>query len=278
MSFNTPEISNQDGQPVALYKFQWGNTFWRYTSADRDIVLNELGVDHTYTAIAISDSGMVQGGDQGNDFNVTAPSDIPLAVLYRGTPPSGTIFLTVRRKHASDDEAPVWWIGTVGNVKRESDVSISVVGRTLTASFKRSGLRLSWQRSCPHILYDRGCKVDPDAHGVAGTITAKDGVSVTVSGATVGDEARFMGGFIRWVADISGTYERRGIEETGTIGSGTFKLFGRPDRLDVGDTITLYPGCKHTPTACDVDFGNLPNYGGYDFIPGKSPFDGTPVF
>lgn len=279
MSFNAVEISNQEGQPVALYKFQWGNTIWRYTSADRDISRVEGGDTVTYTALAgLSDNGMIQGGDQGHDFTVTAPNDIPLAGLYRGTPPSGSIYLTVRRKHASDDEAPVWWIGTVGNVKAVDAISVDIIGRTLTASFKRSGLRLSWQRSCPHILYDRGCKANPAAHGVAGTITAKDGVSITVSGATVGDESRFSGGFIRWLADINGTYERRGIEQAGASGSGTFHLYGRPDRLDVGDTITLYPGCKHTPTACQDDFNNLANYGGFDFIPGKSPFDGTPVF
>lgn len=282
MSFNEREISNQEGQPVALYRFQWGNTFWFYTSADRPITRTEIvsgaPTEVEYQPLAISDNGMVQGGEQSNDFTINAPNNIPLAVLYRGTPPSGTIYLIVRRKHHGDDDAPVWWIGTVGNVKRPDDVAVNIIGRTLTSTFQRSGLRLSWQRSCPFILYDGNCKADPELFGVAGTVTAKDGVSITVTGGTVGEESKYRGGFIKWEADVNGTMERRGIEQIGDIGSGVFQLFGRPDRLEIGTEIMLYPGCAHTPTACDTDFDNLANYGGYDFMPGKSPFDGTPVF
>lgn len=277
MAFNDAEISNQDGRIVGLYRLQWGNTIWRYTSADRDIPLNENGEDVIYEAVAISDNGMVQGGSTGNDFTITLPSNLPVVQLFRGTPPSANIFIRVRRKHVQEADAPVFWVGTVGNIKRVDDASAQIIGRTLTSSFKRSGLRLSWQKNCPHILYDHGCTVDPDDHEVEGVVTALTATTVTVSGPAVALGAEwFNGGFCKWVADPNGTFERRGIESTVT--PGTFSLYGRTDRLAVGDTLLLYPGCPHTPTACQAKFANLPNYGGYDFIPGKSPFDGTPVF
>lgn len=279
MAYEDKEASTQDGQPFGLYKLKWGNTIWRYTSADRDIEFDDgdgLGVQ-TYEAVAISDNGLTQGGDaRQNDLTVKLPYDLPVVALYRGTAPSAPVYLTVRRKHYDEPDAPVWWIGTIGNMKRPDDASAEIVGMTLAASLRRSGLRLSWQRTCPHIVYDGGCKANPEAFAVAGVVTDKSGTTITVSGAVVGDEARFVAGFVKWDAEGNGTFERRGIEATD--GAGVFRLYGRPDRLDIGDDITLYPGCRHTPEACDVDFNNLPNYGGFDFLPGKSPFDGTPVF
>lgn len=276
MAYEDKEVSNQESRPIGLYKLQWGNTIWRYTSADRTITLNESGVDRDYLPVAISDNGMVQGGSQDNDFTITVPSDLPIVALFRGTPPSAPIYMTVRRKDYAEPDAPVYWIGTVANLRRPDDVSAEIIGATLTSSFKRSGLRLSWQKTCPHILYDHGCKLNPEDFGVAGTVTDKTGTSITVTGAAVGNESSYIGGFIKWDAEGNGTYERRGIE--GTSGAGVFLLYGRPDRLEIGADITLYPGCRHTPTACNDDFDNLANYGGFEFLPGKSPFDGTPVF
>ncbi|MCP3868314.1 MAG: hypothetical protein GY703_09520, partial [Gammaproteobacteria bacterium] len=43
-----------------------------------------------------------------------------------------------------------------------------------------------------------------------------------------------------------------------------------------GLAITLYPGCAHNPTACAA-FGNLDNYGGFWWIPGKNPMGGSSI-
>ena len=48
-------------------------------------------------------------------------------------------------------------------------------------------------------------------------------------------------------------------------------------RLEIGSEITLYPSCDRTTTGCNL-FDNLPNYGGFPHLPGKSPFDGSQVF
>ena len=34
--------------------------------------------------------------------------------------------------------------------------------------------------------------------------------------------------------------------------------------------VTLYPGCLKTPDACKA-YANLPNYGGFPFVPGDNP-------
>lgn len=272
MAFNDKEISTEDGSPISLYEFKWGNTYWRYTSGDREI---EYPDDVFYTPISIKDDGVVQGGSSANDFTVTAQADIPITTLFAGTPPSETITLTVRRQHPGEADAPIYLKGTVGNVKRKDLAEVLIIVRSLTATFKRTGLRLTWTRGCPHALYDSNCKVNREAFKVIATITAKAGVSITVN-ATGKPLGWFDGGYLSWEANEDGTLDRRPIDRGLT--DKQFTLLGGTDRLEIGQEINLYPGCPLVKEVCDSKYDNLANYGGFDFMPGKSPFDGTPVF
>ncbi|MDG4870579.1 phage BR0599 family protein, partial [Guyparkeria sp. 1SP6A2] len=47
--------------------------------------------------------------------------------------------------------------------------------------------------------------------------------------------------------------------------------------LEVGQEIEVYPGCDRTAATCNAKFNNLLNYGGFDFIPPKGPFEGTSI-
>lgn len=270
MTFNDAEISTQDGQPIALYLLEWGETEFAYTSADRNIIYG----GRTYVAQPVSDNGMVQGGSTANDFTMDCPANLPIVGLYRGTPPSETIWFTVRRMHQGEADAPIYWIGTVTNVKRLGQADAQVIGKPLTASFKRTGLRLCWTRECPHFLYDQGCKVDPEDFRVDALITAMTGTSITVD--TVGGNpvGWFSGGFFSWEVNDDGTIERRMIESHDGL---TLIVFGITDGLEIGDAVKLYPGCDRTPTMCNDKFDNLSNAGDFHFMPGKSPF-GTLIF
>ena len=278
MAFNDAEISTQDGRPVALYTLEWGNTFWRYTSADRDIDREELVdgelVTVTYVAVAISDSGMTQGGSSQNDFTVDCPSDLPIVALFRGTPPSESIYLTVRRQHIGEEDAPIYWSGTVSNVKWLDLANAQIIGKPPTASFKRTGLRLCWTRECPHFLYDSECKVDPQAFKVSSTVTALTGNSLTVASVDGKPDAWFKGGYVEWQANADGTMERRMIEnQVGNV----LTIFGLTDGVTVGLAVDMFPGCNRTPETCRDKFNNLANSGDCHFMPGESPF-GTQIF
>lgn len=280
MSYNDSEISDQDGVRAALYTLAYGSTVWRYTSADRDIVREELVDDVltevTYVAVACSDDGMVQGGSSNNDLTIHIPSNLPIVDLFRSTPPTNSIDLTVRRIHWPESDSPIYWIGTVGNVQREEDpASALVIGRTLTASFNRTGLRLCWTRGCPFALYDQDCKLDPEDFRVEVTITALTGTTVTTTSPAKA-AGYFDGGMISWIATDEGTVDRRSIESS--VSATQFTIFGSTDRMHVGDVVGLYPGCDLIPETCNGKFANMRNYGGFKQMSGKSPFDGTPVF
>ena len=437
--FNRREGSKADGEPIRLYLLEWGNTRWRYTSADRIIRRYELqdGVNTLveYMPVACSDEGMTQGGSSNNTFTVHIPGNLPIIELFRSTPPTQSIWLTVRTLHNpseemptapqiaephlfwrfrfsgtfgdvvsmrevqfretptgpnlatggtpmaggaypgyqpgtafdganwtafsswndfpdnewigyefaepvavnhflhwtregypeqsprggwlewSDDgeewttlyqtperrrediredvpwiterpvsalevDAPIYWIGTVGNVKRPDPAKGIIIGRPITATFKRVGLRLCWTRGCPHALYDDECKVDPADWRKTGTILMSGGGTVTVELDSPGlDPSACIGGILEWTANADGTIDSRTIENaTGSTTLMTLTIFGTADRIEPGSACAVLPGCDLTPETCLGRFNNLANYGGFKQMAGKSPFDGTPVF
>lgn len=276
MSYDTYEISNESAQPVFLYDFWLGNTHWRYTSADEDYIEDPFGeVPVVWTAISISDEGTKQGGSDQNDMQITIAANAEVAQLFRNTKPSGKVFLIVRSVHLVDAlfETPAHWVGSVTNSVIVDRATATLFCRSIAGTYDRNGLRLAWGRSCPHALYGTGCFVDKTLHDYARVIATVTGTRFTCVTHAEPTEGTFAGGFMEWDRG-DGSFERRGIEYQ--VGN-DFRVFGATTGLEVGQAVTLYPGCARTTEICKL-FDNLPNYGGFPHLPGRSPFDGAPVF
>jgi hypothetical protein len=277
MSFNLFEIASFLGRPVCLYEFSWGDKAWRYTSADRDIEYpNASGT--MWTAIPISDNGFTQGAQQ-EPFVVTLPRTLEFVQLFNGTPPSTSIAMIARRFHRDDADnlATVYWVGTIGAVKGVDAVKAEVTGMSISQTIRRTGNRVGWEVNCPHALFDGGCRAIKDDWEHVTTITGLAGVNVTVAGihpALIA--ANYAGGFFEWDATGLGSIDRRPIDSL--VGGLTFALLGRGDRLEVGQAISIFPGCDLSAEMCDGTFDNLPNHGGFKFMSKKSPFDGNPIY
>lgn len=272
MAYNDYEVSNDGGRPIALYEFQYGNTFWRYCTADEDQTL----AGKTYIAKAISDEGVTQGGSDQNDLQITMQANLPVPLLFRNTQPSGKVWLKVRRWHIGDaaTETPLLWAGTVISAGSVDEATVQLGCRSLGGSYDRQGLRLAWGRMCPHVLYSPfGCRVNKAAHAYPRVVATVTGTNFTCTAHSEAEEGGFSGGFLE-ITRPDGSLDRRGIESQN---GNDFVVLGTTDGLAIGTAITLYPGCVRNTTACKA-FGNLPNYGGFPHLPGKSPFDGSPVF
>lgn len=271
MAFSAIEVSNEGGKPVGLYEFRYGNTVWRYTTAEYDIPL----VGDPWLAHTISDDGVTQGGSDQNDLSITVQQNNPVALLFRNSQPSGKVWLTVRRYHIGDavGETPLLWSGTVVNATLVDVATVQMSCRSLGGTYDRNGLRLGWDRLCPHPLYGVGCFVDKEDHAYVRTIATLTGTSFTCTTHSEPSEGSFTGGFMEWERD-DGSFNRRAIEQQA---GNDFQVLGTTDGLEVGLEVTLYPGCVRNTTNCKL-FGNLKNYGGFPHLPGRSPFDGSPVF
>lgn len=275
MSFQSREISVATGQPVRLYLFERGATRWAYCSADRQITFQ----GYAYDPVAISDDGIRMTGEASADtLKITAPTDLPPARLFRGAPPSAEIWLTVRDIHYGETDIPgngqVVWFGSIATVRWPQVDRSEISCQSLGASNQRPGLRLTWDRECPYTVFDGRCGAPRAAFRVGAAVVSLDGAAINVPAAAGYAAGWFSGGWVEWAID-GGEVERRGIEShSGSV----LTLLGGTDGLASGMTVGVYPGCDGLIQTCNDKFANTDNCGAIKDLPGKSPFDGNPVF
>lgn len=272
MSFDIIEVSNEWGRLIQLYEFQLGTTIWRYCTGPVD----RIAGGHRYTSCPISDDGIKQKGDASSDtMNVTVPSDIGVAQVFIGTPPSAPMYLRIKRTHEGDNQVLMAYAGEITQVNFPTPGMAKMVVLPLSATMNREGLRLGWQRTCPYALYDpMTCRVNKADFATDAVIISAQGD--VVQALAFGDlpNGRLDGGYLEWDHPVRGK-EMRGIVEH--VGD-SVRMFGLADGLYYGLAVKAYPGCNLTSSACHNVFNNLNNYGGFPHMPGKSPFDGNPVF
>lgn len=271
MSYDDREISNYGGAPYHLYEFSLGPARWRYT--DSQAPITRQGV--TYLAVPIKHGEISLSGDtKQDDLSVNIASSAEVVTIYSGTPPSSSVSLTIREAHRGDPDAVVIWSGIIKSVRRTSAAEYEFTCNSLMSTLNRNGLRLTWDRACPHALYDRSCRVNQVDFAVTAQIgTLTGGVIRSPVFATFAN-GWFAGGFVTFSTQF-GNLERRGIE---AHAANVLTLLGTTDGMSVGQFVTAYPGCNRVISTCVNKFNNLPNYGGFPHLPNKSPFDGDPVF
>ena len=274
MAYDALEVSNYAGGAIRLYELTRQGVTWRYTTCETDVVYG----GQTYFSRPVGDEGVKQKGEAvTDDFTIILPSSEPIPSLFNGTPPLDPIKAVMRAMQPGDTEAPIMWVGYVSSVKFRDEVTSAITCNTQTATFQRKGVRLSWTRACPHALYDEQCRADKTLFRKLATITALTGNSFTftyLDGSAIVNDGAFTNGFIEWNSNPT-TIERRGI--TSQLND-TILTLGQTDGLVVGLIVYLYRGCNRLPETCLNVFNNIDNFGGFPFLPGKSPFDGDPVF
>lgn len=272
MSFNDLETSLQNSQPIRLYQFQRGPLRWGYTTADRDI--SHLSITFKSIEGGISDDGIRQTNDaQADTLNLTVPAKLDIAQMYRVIAPTQTVTVTIFDLHYGENGYLVVWMGQVAGVRFKDQFTAQIQCQTLAATLERTGLRKTWSRNCPHTVYDNDCKVQRSIYKVVGFIDRIDGASVGFANAAAQINGYYAGGYVEWTSQYG--LEQRGIEaHQGDL----LTLFGGTFGLALGQSLAIYAGCDRSFNTCINRFNNGSNYGGCPHMPGKSPFDGTPVF
>lgn len=275
LSSSYAEMTNYEGRPVQLFDFNRGTIHWRYARADQDIMFQGI----LYTALpGLSESGVQQNTEAtDNDMTITVPNDSDIAQLYVANTPTDRMYVTIwvyDLEAGTDEGGRLYWKGSVAGKTAGDNGSAKLNCQDLAVGFQRSGLRLAWEKGCPHTLYDTECRVDRTSVAVTGTVVSTSGNSLqaAILGSFV--DGWFAGGFCEWEI-AAGIFQRKGLESH--VGS-TVTLIGGSGGLTVGDPIVFYPGCAHTIAVCDSKFGNHLNFGGVQYMKGSSPFDGSPVF
>ncbi|MBR0568005.1 phage BR0599 family protein [Azoarcus sp. L1K30] len=271
MTFDIAERSLADGAPVRLYEFTRGALAWRYNSSGVDIE----HLTRTYRAIAggVSDDGVRQTGQAEPDkFVITAPGDIEVAQLYRGAPPASAVEVTVFARHVGVDDYVVIWSGEIRSVRWPRVDRCNITCSPMTVRINREGLRLGWERSCPHAMYTAACGVSPAPLRVESSVQDMDGATISNGDFAGFADGYFTAGYVEWAIG-SGEYDRRGIERH--VGS-TLQLLGGTSGLSLNQPVRAYPGCPQTVEACRFFQGNVLQFGGVPHLAGQSPFENNP--
>ena len=193
----------------------------------------------------------------------------PIAQLFRTSAVESSIALQIFEVH--DDGEPTVDVRLI-HTGRVLGRHVKLSGKNreailksepLITAQKRPAIREKSGKTCPYVLYDPfTCKATQTP--VFGTITAINGVVLTVDGAEAVAGNDLVGGYIE-------TFEEKRMI-VGHSGQ-TVTIHTVMQGLETGDAATMYIGCNHTTSDCERLHDNIPDFGGEPFIPSKNPHD-----
>ena len=260
MTYLTTENSTQDGNPVLLFAFA-GSNVANFTNAI--VAISSNGV--TYEPTTIKMGKVSQKVEQAkNPLTLEFPRGHSFAEPYLSTQGEVATTLTVYRTHASEPDLFVtYWKGRVAGSSASGHI-ITVSCESIFTSLRRAGLRMRYQKTCPHALYGASCGVDKTTYAINGTVGTVSKNIITTAAAATKPDGYFMAGMI----SISGTL-RYVIKHEGNQLT-LIKAFGVTPTI--GEGVILYPGCSHSVTECGDKFNNVLNFGGFPWLPQVNPF------
>ena len=272
MTYRALDESSHSGQPVELLEIQYGpsdSEIVRTTSGDRDVVVGgETYLAFTTTRDQFDDEG---NPDDAKQLSVRVPRDHPFILEFDQREFPTMVAVRIKRCHLNDPDLGTFniWSGRLVGVSFEAPWMVMGCEKIATA-LTQTGCRIRYMRQCPHTLYMPRCWVDKEQFEAMGWVSAisADKATVTISGTPPPPVGHCIGGIL-----MSGGLSRFIVEQNGS----TFRLSRPLISLVVGNIVTLYPGCDRLAATCKNKFNILDNYGGFDFIPPKGPFEGTSI-
>lgn len=260
--------SIDSSRPIECYKFTGPYGTYLYTDYIEPVTLGyETYYPNQIKRSAIDINAII---DNPITTDIILPGDDPLSKLYAFTTSPGYLNIEVYQAHHGDD-----WTTDYRRIWFGYDIEFST-GRDNLTTIKTGSLiqsdltgplqHVNYQRMCNHVLFDERCKVDRDLYKVMATITGIRGRYITVD-----DDGYPNGDLVRGTLTIFSTQEQRGI--IGNIDN-ELLLGDRLIRAEIGDIVEIVRGCDHIRLSdCKQVFDNVVNYGGFDFIPAKNPFE-----
>lgn len=269
MSYSEYSTTGYDSQPVTLFEFRYTDSeadTIRLTSADHNVTVD----GYEYISMPIDGADWKEsGGTDGSSMDLELPLDNPVGDLYLVESPDSEVAFTVRGIELGDPaaEALTFWIGRVVNVSREYPYCIITV-EDIESSLNESN-RDYVEPSCRHVHFSTGCALIKANFETTDTITAMASSTVLTLPAAAGfDDGWFLGGEMAF-GDVTRTIIAHAGDQ--------ITLSRQVPDLDVGSDISIYPGCDHSAETCLAKFNNILNYGGEDFVPDASPWQGISI-
>lgn len=269
--FSPIETSRDLGTPVNLYLFRYGSNetdYYGYTDAEQPLTI----AGYSYTPVPVDRGEVVAAGDLDNStLQVRVQQDLPLANLFKGSPPSQVVTVTIYQGHVDDPDLQflVAWSGRIVSCTIEENIA-TLACQPASTAMRRIGLKRMYQRGCPLLLFGPECSASEAAATQTFTLFNVIGANIVlpVGWATYEAAKRYANGKATFV--VSGQKIVRSIIQV--IDDRTLLLASSVPGLTAGAAATLTYGCNHQMSDCRDLHNNINNYGGQDWIPYKNPF------
>ncbi|RUW41530.1 DUF2163 domain-containing protein [Mesorhizobium sp. M2A.F.Ca.ET.015.02.1.1] len=265
-SYDAAENSVDQGQPYFLYLFDNGVSPVRLTSNPDELIR----MDQKWTPSPIQHADIEQTGNiERNEVEMT----FPLSDTYARTlliPASEITVVTVWRGHLTDltNTLRVVWKGRVVPSKSaKQNIKVSV--ESVYTSLRRPGCRARYQRTCRHSLYFTGCTLNIDDFKVPATVTAANGLTLTIPEAALQPNGTYKAGVVifnglfGWIEDHTGS--------TITLAGGVVNGLNEAVAADGSASVFIAPGCDLSEETC-TRLGNWLNMGGFKNMSDNNPF------
>lgn len=278
-----PSISSANSQGLYNALLTSGtqeNIIYNYTDAPFEV---EYGGE-TYIPTPISMGEVEVKEDLAkSSLDITVDLKTTAARRWLSDSSEAVVNATIWQIDDNEDVYVIWKGRLSGTKPRGTEAKLTL--DSIYTSLSRSGLGARYQRMCRHSLYGRGCRVNKKAFVVNGEPTAISGSAVTIPEAAGYPDNWFRTGMLeapdgtlRFIIGHEGDQiflarPMRSLNELFTnqgYGLSYGLIYG-------GLRVRLYPGCDRSRGTCHDKFDNLPNYGGFDWIPTRNPFDGNSI-
>ena len=278
MSFFDSSFYNSS--PTLLFKIYRQGVYYYYSNSKKSI---EYDSD-TYEPENINVKDSLQINDSQLDSNLTVEiatksqliEDLKLS--YDNYPFNIEIYRIQNRDTSTVEQ--MWKSNISSFTITDYKMSSLMCEGFLSESYTNALTRI-FATGCRHILYDDskfGCKVNKLDHENNGNI--HDVISsrkVESSMVIERSEDYFLGGIIDFgnniIRDITNV-----VRSSDNYVRYTFTLIKPiPNTIEAGDSIKVYPGCKHNSDDCINKFNNIANFGGYEYIPRNNPHTGVGI-
>ena len=177
---------------------------------------------------------------------------------YFPFPPQRSLRVTVREWRQGLTAAKVLFAGQVKSVSLQGR-RIAAKCETLLADVDRRGPHFRVQAKCQYVFGDAAtCRFNITGAKHTGTITAISGKTITVSGLS-GAANYWANGYVRAV----GSTGKAEVRTIGASSGGTVTMAHRWDRVLVGASVDVYPGCDLSAATCLTKWANFANFGGH---------------
>lgn len=171
--------------------------------------------------------------------------------------------------------------GTLGEVTVYPSGTVLAELRSLKQLYQQN-IGQIYSATCRVDLGSPQCGIDLSLWTFTETVTVvTDAANFQITnGNTLAVDEWYRQGVVTW---LTGNNRGRSIEVKEWVQTGGAVNLYLPmhGQIQVGDTLTIYPGCKKTllddPNGCKVKFNNVINFRGEPFVPGQDALAQKPV-